>query len=218
MMKRILGSEMTFAMTFSRPRFSVLQEPQMAAPASQSPFSSRWEPMVTTATQLLASPLMKSPLEMGHPLAADFFSAIAHHLTKSRAITPAMKSPTARPYQKVLMPPATGSTFSLPGKDARKLPSPESMFTRSSATVSRVATRSMIGCSDSPAEERTPTRGSTTSPNSGSARMYPISVSLRLPDGFCIEPYRRVPLREAEVLVVRIQPARHRYDERDDYR
>jgi hypothetical protein len=27
----------------------------------------------------LASPLMKSPLDMGHPLAADFFSAIAYH-------------------------------------------------------------------------------------------------------------------------------------------
>ena len=38
---RMLGLEITLAMTFSRPRFSVLQEPQRAAPASQRPFSSR---------------------------------------------------------------------------------------------------------------------------------------------------------------------------------
>src|SRR5512136_193623 len=106
MMKRILGSEMTFAMTFSRPRFSVLQDPQIAAPASQSPFSSRWEPMVTTATQLLASPLMKSPLEMGHPLAADFFSAIAHHppnLVRAAGITTRMRA-IAKPMRNPMRP------------------------------------------------------------------------------------------------------------------
>src|SRR5512139_4210709 len=75
-MKRMFGLEMIFAMTFSRPRFSVLQDPQIAAPLSQIPFSSRWEPQVITATGLLASPELKSPLTIGHPLAGDFFSAI----------------------------------------------------------------------------------------------------------------------------------------------
>jgi len=72
----MFGLEMIFAMTFSSPRFSVLQEPQSAAPASQMPCSSRWDPMVTTATGLFASPEWKSPLAIGHPLAGDFFSAI----------------------------------------------------------------------------------------------------------------------------------------------
>src|SRR5512136_3217374 len=76
-MKRMFGLEMMLAMTFSRPRFSVLQDPQMAAPFSQIPFSSRWEPQVITATGLLGSPGLKSPLTIGHPLAGDFFSAIS---------------------------------------------------------------------------------------------------------------------------------------------
>src|SRR5512136_1456431 len=79
-MNLIFGLEMTLAMTFSRPRFSVLQEPHNAAPASQMPCSSRCEPMVTTATGLFASPEWKSPLTSGHPLAGDFLSAISAHL------------------------------------------------------------------------------------------------------------------------------------------
>src|SRR5512145_2622992 len=72
----MLGLAMTLAMTFSRPRFSVLQDPHSAAPASQMPCSSRCEPMVTTATGLFASPEWKSPLMSGQPLAGDFLSAI----------------------------------------------------------------------------------------------------------------------------------------------
>ena len=80
----MFGFEMMFAMTFSSPRFSVLHEPQIAAPASQMPCSSRCDPMVATATGLSALPEWKSPLMIGHPLAGDFLSAILHPSHKQR--------------------------------------------------------------------------------------------------------------------------------------
>ena len=54
-MNRILGFDTVFAITFSIPKFSVLQGPEIAAPAA-APISSLWEASVTTATGLSGSP------------------------------------------------------------------------------------------------------------------------------------------------------------------
>ena len=54
-MKRMLGFETVLAITFSIPKFSVLQGPEIAAPAA-APTSSLCEARVTTATGLSGSP------------------------------------------------------------------------------------------------------------------------------------------------------------------